>query len=207
VAFAVAEAIRHKFHSKGITFEPSEQYLHWATKQEEPSPECDEDPTHFCAMQSGISQHGICNQSDLKYRPEWLPGNPGHHNHPDDPTPSAKLIHKARKYTFVEGRSLKWNDLSGGAANLLHGILKNERCIVAVMLPIFALDDENDNWTTEFNYLHGVVSDDPLYATDLTLTGVHAVPVSGFLADRNADGGGWFIFRNCWGGGVREKNG
>lgn len=201
VAFAISDAI--EFASTFMAcgrLSPSEQFLHWATKKVEPAPDCNDDPTHFDAMQSAIDAHGFCSRTSLPYCPDFVVGNPGHNDYPTRPAPTPENEKEAAGRRALRGTSLRWAQLHSGAAATLYELLAARPRVVAVMLPMIAAEGTRDNWRFPVAFRNGVVSDFPLTSTvPLRRVGAHAVLVAGYMADQQASGGGWFVFKNCWG--------
>lgn len=185
-ATALCELKACKLDEKGTDL--SEQFLYWAIKSHTADPIPAKDGTWLEFALEALSSHGISEESECPYNPNFIPGNVSHSG-PRDPSHAALHSALSRRTGGNHSKAGK-----GFAPHIL-ALLKQGRP-VAISLPVFEDPiSKVNNWSTAVGVRFGIVLDPPPTSV---VSGGHAVALTGFVEDPVEPNGGYFIVRNSW---------
>jgi hypothetical protein len=146
--------------------------------------------------QRALEKIGVCAADLWPYDGTLVLGNVTHHDHPASPRPEPEAVANALTFATA-GLLAPFKSVGSGRAKVLRELLGNHRAPVAITVPVFAASTGFTNWETPEAEAFGAVAD-PL--DFLICKGGHAVCVTGFVQVPSEPCGGFFTFRNSWGG-------
>lgn len=198
VAHAAAACCEFLLYAAGRDPDPdlSPQFLQWAIKKNTADPKPDSDGTKLVFASEALKKIGICNENTLRYAtvPQVPLFGP-------DPPQAAFIEARDRKFDTPIGRYV--DKPTSGAANTLYEWLSEGPVAIAVNIFVspedVALTAPLTNWTDPSVEVTGAVLEKPDGWVE-SPGGGHCVCVVGFQPSLTEPSGGYFIFRNSWGG-------
>lgn len=183
VAFAATAC--HEMNLSRAT-ELSEQFLYWAIKDHhDGQPTTDGTRLNFAG--NALAVDGQCTEVLWPYQNAAVPPG-GVVGGPAPPGPAC---------ADAATRTTPSTHQGGGTAAAIHASIAAGRP-AAVSLPVFASasNPHRHNWNSAVGVSRGVVLNPPPTAS---VTGGHAVCVTGFVPNQTEPNGGYFVIRNSWG--------
>jgi hypothetical protein len=178
------------YHESGTLTSFSEQFIHYNMRQWQRREGNDSDRTWLRTAREVLRSDGICLESECLYDP--FLGKLGL----DGAEPSEAARRSAGRYRFDATVIERPGHCTTTApAAYIAGALHESRAVaVSIPVQVLPLSFGVTNWTIQLGRYHGIVADPTGDCPD-----GHAVCILGYLQDRRAPGGGWFICRNSWG--------
>jgi hypothetical protein len=179
VAFS-AVALRE--YLDGCSTELSEQFLYWACKQLDGSP--DTPGTYLSSALSALNTQGVCTRTTLPYCAEVIPGDEA-----QGPPPS-EAFDEARGYRMANSRTVAANCVN----HYKHVLAGTDG---APGMPVIIASLVFNSWyRSAATHQSGKITL-PLPG-EAPLPGGHAMLLVGYQDDPSVPGGGYFIVRNSW---------
>jgi hypothetical protein len=179
VAHASVAVLEHRKSAlDGLTIDLSPQFLYWAAKQRDGSP--NEPGTFIKTAAQAMIDVGVCADHVWPYLP-----NPSDDNESYAPPPAnaetSAIEHTAETHITVARQS----------SSALKSQLDQGRT-VAFSLAVYSSDPTVRVWTNPYGKI-------PMPFPDTRFRGIHAMCAVGYVLDSSSPGGGHFIVRNSWG--------
>jgi len=177
------------FSQTGRLIPFSEQFIHYTMRQQQYREGNFSDRTWLKTASEVLPTRGICLEEECRYDP--LLGEFGF----DGPEPSAAARESAQRHKFTTKLIERPEHCHmSPAAHIVDHLREGHAVAIAIPVQVLPLSFGMTNWTTALGRFHGIVRDPTGDCPD-----GHAVCILGYLRDRQAPGGGWFVFRNSWG--------
>ncbi len=162
------------FDPRKVNF--SEQFVYWWCKEQDGLP--DVSGTYPTLGLQCLAEAGVALEKTWPYKPHPTPGNES------QGPPPTEALEEARRHRIQRVIHLRPDDIDSMKAALLQG--KS----VMITIPMF------DSWfrsrsTRKFGKINLPLPED-------NVAGAHALALVGYVDDKEAPGGGYFILRNAW---------
>jgi Papain family cysteine protease len=201
VAFAVTACAEDAICAAGQYERLSEQFLYWAARQVKPDPHEAADVIRLKYASQVLQDVGISTAAVCPYDMSLDGTDPG-------PEPSDDVKQEAAGRTFDCGTyyDIKNHQVPPNGvpiATTVANLLTENKRPVAVCLKMFQNPTTNQSAWTATNAIHYGIIDDPA-PTD-TLVNSHCICIVRWWPDNCEPSGGYFVFRNSWGGIFAER--